>query len=102
MHIKSTDSIELDGNYVDDVNNSKSIFYLGWEGALTARKTDIKSNTFLQNLTLFQHLYLVISIFNLQMNKDPDDYSGYARIFTQNNDIIQSQIIIYDVEINNL
>ncbi len=97
--LTSHDTIELDNPSNDNLVNSKSTYYLGWEGALTAAKNiDTKNNIpakFNIVSTLSNENNIVIQFSNY---KESDGYSGYARIMTHDREILQSHIVIYDVE----
>ncbi|WP_428326889.1 matrixin family metalloprotease [Nitrosopumilus sp.] len=97
--IKSHDSVELGSLLETDLENSKSIYYFGWEGALTAASNMDTSNTIPAKFNIVSSLTneknIVIQFSN---HKESQGYSGYARVITHNDEILQSHIMIYDVE----
>ncbi|ABX12716.1 peptidase M10A and M12B matrixin and adamalysin [Nitrosopumilus maritimus SCM1] len=97
--LTSHDTIELDDSANDNLVNSKSTYYLGWEGALTAAQNIDTENTIPTKFNIVSTLSdknnIVIQFSNY---RESDGYSGYARIFTHDREILQSHIMIYDVE----
>ena len=92
--LTSHDTIELDDSSNGSLVNSESTYYLGWEGALTAARNTDTVNTIPAKFnivsTLSDRNNIVIQFSNY---KESDGYSGYARIFTHDNEILQSLIL---------
>lgn len=96
--IKSYDSVELGSLLNNDLENSKSTYYFGWEGALAVARNMDTSNTIPTKFNIVSSLTneksIVIQFLN---HKESQGYSGYARVITYNDEILQSHIMIYDV-----
>ncbi len=101
MHaITSMDSIELPDNLVNDDNSdSKSIYYLGWAGAMTEAQKDNTGETIPSNYNIVQsstgNADIIIQ-FEKELNSN--GFTGYTRTILQDDEIIMSYIKIYDTD----
>ena len=95
--IKSNDSIELDNVLNKNSENSKSTYYYGWEGALSNNVDTVNIIPTKFNLvsSINNESDILIQFSN---NKNPEGYSGYTILITHNDEILQSHILIYEVE----
>ena len=98
--ITSMDSIELPDNLLNENDSdSKSIYYLGWAGAMTEAQKDNTGETIPSNYNIVQSSTGdsdIIIQFENELN--PDGFTGYTRTILEDDEIIMSYIKIYDTD----
>lgn len=97
--ILSEDIIQIDNKELHTVSSdSKSDFYLGWEGALKKASTTSTKLVIPTKFAIQESNSMVGDIIILLTNNaNPDGYSGFTKSIVNDNHILQSVITIYNV-----
>jgi len=97
--ILSTDKISIDDSITHKGLGTSSTYFVGWKGAL---EESSMTNTKYTIPTKFKIIESESEtgniIINLSTLKDQDGYSGFTKSTVDGDEILKSQIVIYDVD----
>lgn len=95
--ILSTDNVTIDNSLTGNgPNGSSSVYYMGWQGALTASYLQPTLRYIPQKFDIVYSPYALGDIEILFTNDvSPDGYSGFTKSLTDGNEILKSKITIF-------